>query len=148
MPLAEKVTRGGLDLSGRARPTLAVLPRGNWIRHYYYDFPALLSGGIDQLIEYSLQKLARAMASACRHIAEPCWRRTGLFFPPIREAACRRSTSSPETRRPPDRILRIRRALRQGSEAREPAARGSGVMDRWLGDRLRREPRATREPCG
>jgi hypothetical protein len=26
MPLAEKVMRGGLDLSGRARPTLAVLP--------------------------------------------------------------------------------------------------------------------------
>ncbi len=44
MRLAEKVERSGLDLSGRARPTLAMLPRGNWIRHYYYDFPALLSG--------------------------------------------------------------------------------------------------------
>ena len=33
MPLAEKVVRSGLDLSGRTRPTLAMLPRGNWIRH-------------------------------------------------------------------------------------------------------------------
>ena len=38
MPLSEKVARSGLDLSGRRRPTLAVLPRGNWIRHYAYDF--------------------------------------------------------------------------------------------------------------
>src|SRR5947209_19492 len=33
MQLAEKVARSGLDLSGRARPTLALLPRGNWMRH-------------------------------------------------------------------------------------------------------------------
>src|SRR5690349_1059698 len=45
MALAEKVGHSGLDLSGRTRPTLAMLPRGNWLRHYYYDFPALLSGG-------------------------------------------------------------------------------------------------------
>jgi hypothetical protein len=31
-----------------------MLPRGNWIRHYYYDFPALLSGGIDQLVDYGV----------------------------------------------------------------------------------------------
>src|SRR5215471_20801678 len=60
MPLAEKVPRSGLDLSGRTRPTLALLPRGNWIRHYYYDFPALLSGGIGELIEYGLQCVAWA----------------------------------------------------------------------------------------
>src|SRR5207245_11102470 len=35
MRLAEKVMRSGLDLSRRSRPTLAMLPRGNWIRHYY-----------------------------------------------------------------------------------------------------------------
>ena len=40
MTLAEKVARSGLDLSLRVRPTLAMLPRGNWIKHYYYDFPA------------------------------------------------------------------------------------------------------------
>ncbi|HEX6440646.1 MAG TPA: hypothetical protein VF007_00560 [Stellaceae bacterium] len=58
MPLSEKVPRSGLDLSGRRRPTLALLPRGNWIRHYYYDFPALLGGGIDALIAYALQKFS------------------------------------------------------------------------------------------
>src|SRR5215471_13457629 len=60
MLLAEKVARSGLDLAGRTRPTLAMLPRGNWIRHYYYDFPALLSGGIDELIDYGLQCFAWA----------------------------------------------------------------------------------------
>src|SRR5437016_13127551 len=42
MPLAEKVPRSGLDLSSRKRPTLALLPRGNWIRHTDYDSPAFL----------------------------------------------------------------------------------------------------------
>jgi hypothetical protein len=42
MPLTEKVVRSGLDLSRRTRPTLGMLPRGNWLRHYYYDFPVLL----------------------------------------------------------------------------------------------------------
>ena len=63
MPLAEKVTRCGLDLSRRTRPTLAMLPRGNWIRHYYYDFPALLSGGLDQLVDYCVSRFSRAAAS-------------------------------------------------------------------------------------
>jgi hypothetical protein len=58
MPLSEKVPRSGLDLSNRKRPTLALLPRGNWIRHYYYDFPALLSGGLDALIAFGLKRLA------------------------------------------------------------------------------------------
>src|SRR5260221_4715925 len=63
MPLSEKVPKSGLDLSRRSRPTLALLPRGNWIRHYYYDFPALLSGGIDALIAYAAEQFARAMPS-------------------------------------------------------------------------------------
>lgn len=58
MPLAEKVPRSGLDLAGRRRPTLAVLPRGNWIRHTWYDFPALLDGGLDRLVEHALERLA------------------------------------------------------------------------------------------
>src|SRR5204862_6344269 len=33
MPLSEKVARSGLDLSRRTRPSLALLPRGNWMRH-------------------------------------------------------------------------------------------------------------------
>jgi hypothetical protein len=66
MPLSEKIERSGMILSGRNRPTLAMLPRGNWIRHYYYDFPALLSGGIDLLLAYGLHQfggmLGRAVA--------------------------------------------------------------------------------------
>ena len=32
MPLAEKVAGSGLDLTGRKRPTIALLPRGNWLK--------------------------------------------------------------------------------------------------------------------
>jgi len=64
MPLAEKVARSGLDLAGRTRPTLAILPRGNWIRHTWYDFPALLDGGIDRLVDYAFEHFAAAVAAA------------------------------------------------------------------------------------
>ncbi|HEV2187218.1 MAG TPA: hypothetical protein VGR70_08415, partial [Stellaceae bacterium] len=64
MPLSEKIERSGLILSGRARPTLSMLPRGNWIRHYYYDFPALLDGGIDLLLAYGLHWLSERHGSA------------------------------------------------------------------------------------
>src|SRR6266853_3088028 len=63
MPLAEKVARSGLDLSGRTRPTLAILPRGNWIRHTWYDFPALLAGGLDDLVDYALQRFPELIAA-------------------------------------------------------------------------------------
>ena len=58
MKLAEKVPRSGLDLSGRTRPTLAVLPRGNWIRYTWYDFPALLDGGLDRLVDDAVMRFA------------------------------------------------------------------------------------------
>src|SRR5580692_2044322 len=64
MQLAEKVERSGLILTGRSRPTLAMLPRGNWIRHYYYDFPALLDGGIDLLIAYGLYRFGEMRGAA------------------------------------------------------------------------------------
>src|SRR5947199_4747256 len=60
MALAEKAPRSGLDLSRRARPTLALLPRGNWLRRTYYDFPALLDGGMDRLVAYAAEQFARA----------------------------------------------------------------------------------------
>jgi hypothetical protein len=63
MPLGEKIERSGLILAGRARPTLAMLPRGNWIRHYYYDFPALLDGGIDLLLAHGLHRLSELRGS-------------------------------------------------------------------------------------
>jgi hypothetical protein len=132
MPLAEKVERSGLDLSGRARPTLAMLPRGNWIRHYYYDFPGLLSGGIDQLVDYGLSQLSRALASHAfaveRFILAA---HSGGGMPAIDIIS--------DARRLPDGLY-----VFDGLYGRDPASgsplRGSEVIDSWLGDRVRREP--------
>jgi len=133
MPLAEKVERSGLDLSGRARPTLAMLPRGNWIRHYFYDFPALLSGGIDQLVDYGLSQFSRALGShpfaLDRFILSA---HSGGGMPAVDIIA--------EASRPPDELY-----VFDGLYGRDPATgdplRGLEVIDSWLGDRLRREPR-------
>ncbi|HEY1431708.1 MAG TPA: hypothetical protein VGF39_08795, partial [Stellaceae bacterium] len=132
MPLAEKVERSGLDLSGRGRPTLAMLPRGNWIRHYYYDFPALLSGGIDQLVDYGLSQLSRALASHAfaveRFILAA---HSGGGMPAVDIIS--------DASRLPDGLY-----VFDGLYGRDPASgsplRGLEVIDSWLGDRLRREP--------
>jgi hypothetical protein len=132
MPLAEKVERSGLDLSGRVRPTLAMLPRGNWIRHYYYNFPALLSGGIDQLLDYGMSQFSRALASHAfavdRFILAA---HSGGGMPAVDIVA--------EASRPPDEIY-----VFDGLYGRDPASgdplRGLEVIDNWLGERLRREP--------
>jgi len=139
MPIAEKVARSGLDLSGRMRPTLAILPRGNWIRHYYYDFPALLAGGIDRLIDYGLQCLARAMGSASSDGREaPALDRfilsahSGGGMPAVDVIA--------GARRPPDEFY-----VFDGLYGRDPAGgnpmQGLEVVDRWLGERFLQEPR-------
>jgi hypothetical protein len=132
MPLAEKVMRSGLDLSGRTRPTLAMLPRGNWIRHYYYDFPALLSGGIDQLVDYGVSLFSGALASHAfavdRFILAA---HSGGGMPAVDVIA--------EASRPPDELY-----VFDGLYGRDPASgnplRGLDVIDTWLGDRVRREP--------
>ena len=132
MLLAEKVMRSGLELSGRARPTLAMLPRGNWIRHYYYDFPALLSGGIDQLVDYGVSQFSRPVASNAfavdRFILAA---HSGGGMPAVDIIA--------ETSRPPDELY-----VFDGLYGRDPASgdplRGLEGIDSWLGDRLRREP--------
>ena len=132
MPLAEKVERSGLDLSGRTRPTLVMLPRGNWIRHYYYDFPALLSGGIDQLLHYGVSQFSRAVAShpftVDRFILAA---HSGGGMPAVDIIA--------EASRPPDELY-----VFDGLYGRDPASgnplRGLEVIDAWLGDRLWREP--------
>jgi hypothetical protein len=132
MALSEKVARSGLDLAGRARPTLAMLPRGNWIRHYYYDFPALLAGGIDQLIEYGLHQFARAMSAARftldRFILSA---HSGGGMPAVDIIA--------GARHPPDELY-----VFDGLYGRDPAIgdplRGIEVIDNWLRERLRREP--------
>ena len=132
MPLAEKVERSGLELSGRDRPTLGMLPRGNWIRHYYYDFPALLSGGIDQLVDYGVSQFSCALASrgfaVDRFILAA---HSGGGMPAVDIIA--------EASRPPDELC-----IFDGLYGRDPASgnplRGLEVIDSWLGDRLRREP--------
>jgi hypothetical protein len=132
MTLAEKVERNGADLSGRVRPTLVILPRGNWIRHYYYDFPALLSGGIDQLVDYGVSLFSRALASHAfaldRFILAA---HSGGGMPAVDIIA--------EASRPPDEFH-----VFDGLYGRDPASgnplQGLEVIDSWLGDRLRREP--------
>jgi hypothetical protein len=132
MPLAEKVLRSGLDLSRRTRPTLAVIPRGNWIRHYYYDFPALLSGGIDQLVDYALRHFSEKMAltnlALDRFILAA---HSGGGMPAVDIIA--------GARRPPDEFH-----VFDGFYGRDPAGgdplQGLEVIDRWLEERLQREP--------
>jgi hypothetical protein len=138
MALSEKVLRSGLELTSRVRPSLAVLPRGNWIRHYYYDFPALLSAGIDHLIDHSLQQLARAMAVASGGPLNPpsvdrfiLSSHSGGGMPAVDVIA--------GTLRPPDEFY-----VFDGLYGRDPSLgqpfQGLEVIDRWLGDRLRAEP--------
>src|SRR5262249_30091518 len=138
MPLAEKVASSGLDLSGRARPTLAMLPRGNWIRHYYYDFPALLSGGIDRLVDYGLLRFGRAIVSVVPGTAQA--HSVDRFF-----LAARSGCGMPAI----DAIAGAVRApdefdVFDGLYGRDPAKgdplQGLEIVDAWLADRLGREP--------
>ena len=132
MRLAEKVERSGLDLSGRARPTLVMLPRGSWIRHYYYDFPALASRGIDQLVDYGMSQFSRAVASHAFTVDRLILAaHSGGGMPAVDIVA--------EASRTPDEFH-----VFDGLYGRDPASgdpfRGLDVIEAWLGDRLRREP--------
>ena len=143
MTLGDKVMRSGLDLAGRTRPTLAMLPRGNWLRHYYYDFPALLSGGVDQLIDDGLQYLAQAIAAASPGAS-------GALAMDRFVLAAHSGGGMPAVdviagaRRRPDELH-----VFDGLYGRDPATgnpmQGLEVVDRWLGDRLQREPQ--RQGC-
>jgi hypothetical protein len=133
MPLSEKVRRSGLDLPGRKRPTLALLPRGNWIRHTYYDFPALLDGGIDRLVEYAVECFAAAIGTPGdlaidRFILSA---HSGGGMPAVDATA--------GAGRPPDEFY-----VFDGLYGRDPRLgdpmQGLETIDRWLGDRLAREP--------
>jgi hypothetical protein len=130
MTLPEKVGRSGLDLSGRMRPTLALLPRGNWIRHTWYDFPGLLDGGIDRLIDDAVGWFphpARPLA-VDRFILTG---HSGGGMPAIDAIA--------GARRPPDELF-----IFDGLYGRDPSGgdplRGLEVVDAWIGERLKREP--------
>jgi hypothetical protein len=133
MPLAEKVGHSGLDLVRRMRPTLALLPRGNWIRHSWYDFPALVGGGLDRLVEYGLERFAAALPGgrslACDRLILAAHSGGGM---PALDALA-------DAQRPPDEFH-----VFDGLYGRDPAnddpLRGVETIDRWLADRLAAEP--------
>ena len=130
MRLAEKVTRSGLDLTARSRPTLALLPRGNWIRHTWYDFPALLDGGLDRLVEYAVERFAAGRALAVDRLILTA--HSGGGMPAI--------DALPGLRRLPDELH-----IFDGLYGRDPAAgdplQGVENLDAWLAERFAHEPR-------
>jgi hypothetical protein len=131
MPLSEKVRRGGLELSGRQRPTLAVLPRGNWIRHTYYDFPALLDGGIDRLVAYGVERFAAAVGRSLAVDRFVLSAHSGGGMPAVDAIA--------GAAQPPDELY-----VFDGLYGRDPRLgdpmQGLDSIDRWLGERLAGEP--------
>jgi hypothetical protein len=132
MRLSEKVPRSGLDLSGRARPTLALLPRGNWMRHYWYDFPALLEGGLDRLVAYGLERFAAALPGRRSFAPDRLIlaAHSGGGMPAI-DALAGSAIA-------PDEFY-----VFDGLYGRDPSVdaplRGTETIDRWLGERLRQE---------
>lgn len=131
MPLSEKIERSGLVLRGRDRPTLAMLPRGNWIRHYYYDFPALLDGGIDLLLAYGLHRLSEMRNAPLALDRFILGAHSGGGMPAIDVIAGAQAQ--------PDELY-----IFDGLYGRDPAEgdplQGTEIVDRWLGERFAREP--------
>lgn len=125
MRLSEKVPRSGLDLSRRARPTLALIPRGNWVRYSWYDFPALLGGGFDALVDYALAQVGRRLG---RLILTG---HSGGVMPALYIIAA--------ARRQPDEMH-----LYDGLYGRDPSfgdpSQDLAAIDRWLGARFAAEP--------
>ena len=131
MPLAEKAASSGLDLSGRKRPTIALLPRGNWLRYTWYDFPALLTGGMDRLVDYGLFRFAQAMGPGTLAVDRLILAaHSGGGMPAVDAIA--------GARRAPDEFY-----VFDGLYGRDPIRgdpmQGLEVVDRWLGERLQRE---------
>jgi hypothetical protein len=134
MPLSEKVPRSGLDLSRRSRPTLALLPRGNWLRYSWYDFPALLAGGLDRLVDDALALFAAALPRAGVTLAPDrliLTAHSGGGMPAIDAIA--------SCRLPPDEIH-----IFDGLYGRDPSTdhpmRGMETVDHWLAQRMSQEP--------
>jgi pimeloyl-ACP methyl ester carboxylesterase len=132
MPLAEKAAGSGLELSGRNRPTLALLPRGNWLRYTWYDFPALLSGGIDRLVAYGLERFAAALGREALCVERLVLAaHSGGGMPAVDTIA--------GALRPPDELY-----VFDGLYGRNPATgdpmQGIETIERWLDERLAREP--------
>ena len=129
MPLAEKVGRSGLDLRGRTRPTLAVLPRGNWIRHTWYDFLGLLDGGIDRLVDYTVERFgAGRNLTVDRFILSG---HSGGGMPVVDAVA--------GARRKPDEVFVFDGLYGRDPRAGDPMG-GIEVVDGWLEHRFAAEP--------
>jgi hypothetical protein len=132
MPLAEKAASSGLDLSHRRRPTIAFLPRGNWLRYSWYDFPALLAGGMDRLVEYGLRRFCEAMGRGGLEVNRLILAaHSGGGMPAIDTIA--------GARRTPDEFY-VFDGLYGRDPTRDDPMRGLEIVDRWLGERLQREP--------
>jgi hypothetical protein len=131
MLLSEKVPRSGLELAGRRRPTLVLLPRGNWIRHTYYDFPALLDGGIDRLVEHGGERFAAAIGRSLAIDRFILSAHSGGGMPAVDVIA--------GAARPPDELY-----VFDGLYGRDPRLgdpmQGVEIIDRWLGKRMACEP--------
>jgi hypothetical protein len=131
MPLSEKVASAGLDVAGCRRPLLALLPRGNWLRYTWYDFPALLAGGLDRLVGDAVGRFAAA--AGCTPVIDRLIlsAHSGGGMPAVDAiaGACR----------PPDQFF-----VFDGLYGRDPAGgdpmAGLEAIDAWLGGRLALEP--------
>jgi hypothetical protein len=134
MALIDKAAVSGLDLSRRARPTLALLPRGNWLGHSWYDFPALLAGGLDRLVDYGLERFTAALPSRLPPVALGrlvLTAHSGGGMPAVDAMAA--------ASRPPDELY-----VFDGLYGRDPRTddplRGMADIDAWLMGRLAAEP--------
>jgi hypothetical protein len=131
MQLSEKVERSGMILTGRARPTLAMLPRGNWIRHYYYDFPALLGGGTGLLLAYGLHWLSHQRGKSLALDRFILSAHSGGGMPAIDIIA--------DSQAQPDELY-----IFDGLYGRDPTEgnplEGIEIVDRWLAARFAAEP--------
>lgn len=127
MALAEKVARSGFGLSRRTRPTLALIPRGNFIRRSWYDFPALGGGGLAALVEYALAHLRPGLV--CDRLIVTA--HSGGVMPAVGLLDGGDAM--------PDELH-----LFDGLYGRDPALgdpyRDLAAIDRWLGERLAAEP--------
>ena len=131
MPLSEKVATSGLDLAGRRRPTLAMLPRGNWLRYSWYDFPGLVAGGLDRLVEYGTAWLAA-------RICQPGLQVDRLLLSAHSGGGMPAVDAIAAAARQPDEFF-----VFDGLYGRDPAGGnpmlGIETVDRWLAARLARE---------
>ena len=131
MPLWDKVSRCGMILTGRERPTLAMLPRGNWIRHYYYDFPALLDGGFDLLLAYGLHQLSAMRGAALALDRLILAAHSGGGMPAVDVIAGAQAQ--------PDELYVFDGLYGRDPSLGDPFA-GIETVDRWLAARFANEP--------